>query len=177
MSLQDQLLKAGLVDAKKASKIKKSKHQQAKQKQKNKVEPVDEARLAAQKAQAEKAERDRQLNLERKQEAERKAVAAQIRQLVEMNRQNAEGEIAYNFTDEGAIKRLYIDEEQQKQLGNGRLCIIKLDEAYEIIPTAVADKIHQRDESVTILSNQPTETPDEEDDYYADFKVPDDLMW
>lgn len=177
MSLQDQLLKAGLVDAKKASKIKKTKHKQAKQKQKNKVEQVDEAKLAAQKAQAEKAERDRQLNLERKQEAERKAVAAQIRQLVEMNRLPTEGELAYNFTDEGAIKRLYIDEEQQKQLGNGRLCIIKLDGDYQLIPTAVADKARQRDESITILSNQPTEAADDEDDYYADFKVPDDLMW
>ncbi len=177
MSLQDQLLNAGLVDAKKAGKIKKSKHKQAKQKQKNKQEQVDEAKLAAQRAQAEKAERDRQLNLERKQEAERKAVAAQIRQLVEMNRQEPEGEIAYNFTDEGAVKRIHIDEPQQKQLGNGRLCIIKLDGSYHLIPTAVADKIRQRDESITVLSNQPTEAADDDDDYYAQFKVPDDLMW
>lgn len=176
MSLQDQLLKAGLVDQKKANKIKKTKHKQTKQKQKNKIETVDEAKLAAQKAQAEKVERDRQLNQQRKEEAEQKAVAAQVRQLIEMNRQQADGEIAYSFTDGSLVKKLYVTEKQQKSLSNGHLCIVKLDEQYELIPTLVAEKIQQRDENTLILSNQPTEAPDE-DDPYADFQVPDDLMW
>lgn len=176
MSLQDQLLKAGLVDQKKASKVNKSKHQQAKQKQKNKIEPVDEAKLAAQRAQAEKVERDRLLNQQRKEEAERKALVAQVRQLIEMNRQPANGDIAYSFTDGTLVKKLYVNETQQKQLSNGRLCIVKLDEAYQLIPTLVAEKIQQRDATTRILSNKPTEQP-EEDDPYADFQVPDDLMW
>lgn len=176
MSLQDQLLKAGLVDEKKANKAKKAKHQQAKKKQKNKIETVDEAKLAAERAQAEKVERDRQLNLQRKAEAERKALAAQVRQLIEMNRQPADGDIAYSFTDGSLVKNLYVTETQQRQLSNGRLCIVKLDEGYELIPTSVAEKIRQRDETTQILSNQPTETPDEEDPY-AEFQVPDDLMW
>lgn len=176
MSLQDQLLKAGLVDEKKANKAKKAKHQQAKKKQKNKIETVDEAKLAAERAQAEKVERDRQLNLQRKAEAERKALAAQVRQLIEMNRQHADGDIAYSFTDGSLVKNLYVTETQQRQLSNGRLCIVKLDEGYELIPTSVAEKIRQRDETTQILSNQPTETPDE-DDPYAEFQVPDDLMW
>ena len=176
MSLQDQLLKAGLVDQKKASKAKKAQHQQAKKKQKNKVEAVDEAKLAAQQAQAEKVERDRQLNQQRKDEAERKALVAQVRQLIEMNRQSVNGDVAYSFTDGSLVKKLYVSEAQQKQLSNGRLCIVKLDEGYELIPTSVAEKIQQRDETTQILSNQPTETPDE-DDPYADYEVPDDLMW
>lgn len=176
MSLQDQLLKAGLVDEKKANKAKKAKHQQAKKKQKNKIETVDEAKLAAERAQAEKVERDRQLNLQRKAEAERKALAAQVRQLIEMNRQPADGDIAYSFTDGTLVKNLYVTETQQRLLSNGRLCIVKLDEGYELIPTSVAKKIQQRDETTEILSNQPTEAPDE-DDPYAEFQVPDDLMW
>lgn len=177
MSLQDQLLKAGLIDNKKANKIKKSKHKQVKQQQKNKIETPDEVKLAAQQAHAEKVERDRQLNQQRKAEAERKAVAAQVRQLVEMNRQpRDEGEIDYSFTDGTLVKRIAVTDTQLKQLGNGRLCIIKLDEQYELIPTRVAEKIQQRDERAQILSNQPTETPDE-DDPYADYQVPDDLMW
>jgi len=177
MSLQDQLLKAGLIDSKKANKIKKTKHKQVKQQQKNKIETPDEVKLAAQQAHAEKVERDRQLNQQRKAEAERKAVAAQVRQLVEMNRQpRDEGEIDYSFTDGTLVKRIAITDTQLKQLGNGRLCIIKLDEQYELIPTLVAEKIQQRDEHAQILSNQPTETPDE-DDPYADYQVPDDLMW
>ena len=177
MSLQDQLLKAGLIDDKKANKIKKNKHKQTKQKQKNKIETTDEAKLAAQQTQAGKAQRDRQLNQQRKAEAERKAIAAQVRQLVEMNRQpRDEGDITYSFTDGTLVKRIPVSEIQLKQLSNGRLCIIKLDEQYELIPTLVAEKIQLRDESTQILSNQSTETPDE-DDPYADFQVPDDLMW
>jgi uncharacterized protein YaiL (DUF2058 family) len=177
MSLQDQLLKAGLIDDKKANKIKKNKHKQTKQKQKNKIETTDEAKLAAQQTQAGKAQRDRQLNQQRKAEAERKAIAAQVRQLVEMNRQpRDEGDITYSFTDGTLVKRIPVSEIQLKQLSNGRLCIIKLDGQYELIPTLVAEKIQLRDESTQILSNQSTETPDE-DDPYADFQVPDDLMW
>lgn len=177
MSLQDQLLKAGLIDQKKAKKIEKTKHKQVKAKQKNKIETVDEAKVAAQQAQAEKVERDRQLNQQRKDEAERKALGAQIRQLVEMNRQPTDrGDIAYSFTDGSVVKRIHVSDSQQKQLSNGRLCIIKLDEQYELIPSSVAEKIQQRDAETLILSNQPTETPDE-DDPYADFEVPDDLMW
>lgn len=177
MSLQDQLLKAGLIDKKKAGKIKKTKYRQAQQKQKNKIETLDEAKLAAQQAQAGKVERDRQLNRQRKAEAEHKAIAAQVRQLIEMNRQpRDDGDIGYSFSDGALIKRIYVTAIQLKQLGNGRLCIIKLDEHYELIPMLVAGKIQLRDESTQILSNQPTEIPDE-DDPYADFEVPDDLMW
>ena len=177
MSLQDQLLKAGLVDNKKADKIRKTKNKQARQKQKNKIETTNTARLAAQQAQSEKVERDRQLNSRQKAEAERNAISAQVRQLVEMNRQSGDdGDIDYSFTDGTLIKRIHVTGAQLKQLGNGRLCIIKLDEQYELIPTLVAKKIQQRDENTQILSNQATETPDE-DDPYADYRVPDDLMW
>ena len=177
MSLQDQLLKAGLVDEKKASKIKKTRHKQTRQKQKNNIETVNEARLAAEQAQARNAERDRQLNQQRKAEAERKAIAAQVRQLVELNRlPGDEGDIDYSFTDGTLIKRLSVTETQLKQLSNGRLSIIKLDNRYELIPTLVAEKIQQRDKGIPIISNQHTETP-EQDDPYADYQVPDDLMW
>lgn len=177
MSLQDQLLKAGLIDNKKANKIKKTKHKQTRQQQKNKIETTDEAKLAVQQAQTEKLVRDRQLNQQRKADAESKAIGAQVRQLVEMNRQpRDEGDINYSFTDGTLVKRIAVTAAQLKQLGNGRLCIIKLDEQYELIPTLVAEKIQLRDESTQILSNQTTETPDE-DDPYADFQVPDDLMW
>lgn len=177
MSLQEQLLKAGLIDNKKASKIKKSKYKQAQQKQKNKIETADGAKLAAQQVQAKKLKRDRQLNQQRKAEAERKAIAAQVRQLIEMNRLHGDvGDIAYNFTDGTTVKHIHVTAPQLKQLGTGRLCIVKLDERYELIPTLVAEKIQLRDDSIRILSNQPTETP-AGDDPYADFQVPDDLMW
>ena len=179
MSLQDQLLKAGLIDKKKAQKAQKAKHQQAKIKRKNKVETVDEAKIAAQKAHAEKVERDRQLNLQRKQEAEQRAITAQIRQLIEMNRQpKGTGEITYNFTDGSKVTHIYVDEKQQRQLANGHLAIVRLDEQYEIVPTTVSEKIALRDESYLAYCNRgKEETVVDEEDPYAEFEVPDDLMW
>jgi len=177
MSLQDQLLKAGLIDHEKANKIKKAKHKQARQERSSKVETSDAVKLAAQQAQAEKVERDRQLNQQRKARAELKAIAAQVRQLIEMNRQpRDDGDIAYSFTDGGVVKRIHVTETQLKQLSNGHLYIIRQEDEYELIPTLIAEKIQQRDQHTQILSNQPTETPDE-DDPYADYQVPDDLMW
>ncbi|OOZ41428.1 nucleoprotein/polynucleotide-associated enzyme [Solemya pervernicosa gill symbiont] len=177
-SLQDQLLKAGAVSKKKAHQATKSKQKKTKLKQKQKVEDVNDTKIAAERAQREKAERDRQLNLQRKAEAEQKAVTAQIRQLIESNRlELGEGEIAYSFTDESKIKQLYVNESQQRQLGKGRLAIIKLDERFELVPTPVAEKISLRDKSYIIQINesQPQET--DEDDPYAEFEIPDDLMW
>ncbi|MFO7593791.1 MAG: DUF2058 domain-containing protein [Pseudomonadota bacterium] len=179
MSLQDQLLKAGLVDKKQANKAKQSKQKQAKLKRKNKVETVDEAKLAAEKAHAEKVERDRQLNLQRKEEAEQRAITAQIRQLIEMNRQEkGAGDIAYNFTDGSKVTHIYVDERQQRQLSNGHLAIVRLDDMYEIVPTTVSEKIAMRDESYLVYCNRgKEETVVDEDDPYAEFEVPDDLMW
>jgi uncharacterized protein YaiL (DUF2058 family) len=94
-----------------------------------------------------------------------------------MNRQSREdGDIDYSFTDGTLVKRILVTGAQLKQLSNGRLCIIRLDEHYELIPTLVAEKIRMRDAGTQILSNQSTEIPDE-DDPYVDYKVPDDLMW
>lgn len=175
-SLQNQLLKMGLVDEKKVKQAKKDKHKQAKQQGKKAV-VVDEAKRLAQQVAAQKAERDRELNRQRKEEAERKALAAQVHQLIEANRlPKGEGDIAYNFNDEGKVKRLYVTEQMQRQLGLGRLAIVKLDEQYELVPTAVAEKIRQRDESCVILCNEPEQNSDE-DDPYADYQIPDDLMW
>jgi uncharacterized protein len=180
MSLQDQLLKAGLADKKKANQVKQQKQKAQKLKQKNKVVIEDAARIAAQKAHAEKVERDRQLNLQRKQEAEQRAITAQIRQLIEMNRQpKGQGEIAYHFTDHNKVTHIYVDERQQRQLANGLLAIVRLDGQYEIVPGSVSEKIALRDESYLVYSNKgKADAPAvEEDDPYAAFQIPDDLMW
>lgn len=46
-----------------------------------------------------------------------------------------------------------------------------------IIPASVADKIAQRDASSIVLHSALSAEEQDEDDPYADFKVPDDLMW
>ena len=183
LSLQEQLLKAGLTDKKKAQQVKREKHKKAKQQQKHKIVEVDENKLAAEKARQEKLEKDRQLNMQSKLEAEKKAIAAQIKQLIDLNKQPKDnGDIACNFTDGTVIKRIYVNQATQNRISAGKLAIVKNQQRYEIVPMPVADKIAQRDESVIMyradkVEETNTQTSSEEDDWYADYEIPDDLMW
>lgn len=178
-AFQDQLLKAGLVSKDKLNKANKSRHKQAKQQPKDKITEAEERKRQVQQAALEKAERDRELNWLKLAEENKKAIAAQIRQLVEMNRITAnEGDTAYNFEHDKKIKHIYVTDELRKQIINGRLAIVQLDEKYELVPKVVADKIMQRDAGFVIVCNVAEVVGDEdEDDEYADYKVPDDLMW
>lgn len=179
-SLQDQLLKAGLADKKAAKQANKEKRQQQKQKKQDKGVVTDEVKLQAQQALAEKAMRSRELAAQQNAEAEKRAIAAQVKQLIELNRQSRQGgDIPYNFTDGKLIKKIHVTGELQRHLVNGSLAIVKLGEGYELVPAQVADKIAQRDAAVVLLRNDPASASSEavEDDPYADYKIPDDLMW
>jgi len=175
-SFGDQLLKAGLVNKAELNKAKKSKYKQQKA-EKKKGEVVNEATESARRVAAEKAARDRELNRRQKEAVERKAVQAQIRQLVEMNRlPRDDGELGYNFQDGTAIKKIFVSAEIHDKLGRGLLAIVRFDAGYEVIPSVMAEKIKLRDESC-IVSNAATQLENGDDDPYADYKVPDDLMW
>lgn len=176
-SLQDQLLKAGLVDNKKAKQTKKEKAKQARVQHRSRQPGIDEAKAAAQRARQEKAERDRQLNAERHAAAQEKAIQAQIRQLISLNLQARNGDTAYNFTDGTKVKSLYASAQQVEQLSRGLLAIVRLDDNYELVPAAIAEKIAARDESVVVSQAAKATDGPEEDDPYADYVIPDDLMW
>ena len=180
MSLRDQLLKAGVVDKKQVNKAKQEKHKQVKQsKQLPKgAQVVDETKEAARQAMAEKAARDKEINLQRQAEADRRALRAQIVQLVQMNRiDRGKGDAAYQFSHDKKIKKVYLSDRLHKDLTNGLIALIALDSGYELVPRGVADKIRLRDESVIVVHNTRATTAVEEDDPYADFQIPDDLMW
>lgn len=180
-TLQDQLLKAGLVDAKQAKQVSKAKRKQNKQARRTGESDQAEVKQSAQLARAEKAERDRALNRERQEELERRAVAAQIKQLIINHRQpKAAGgtEVEYNFTDGKLVKKLRVSPAVQQQLMRGQLAIVKLNEDYELVPRVVAEKITLRDESSVVLANTKTQDSAEiDDDPYKDYVIPDDLMW
>lgn len=174
-SLQDQLLKAGLVDKKQAKQAKKDKKKQPKLKKGQ--QHVDESKVLAQQAKAEKQAKDRELNQIKQQEAQAKAIAAQIKQLIETNLLKREGgELAYQFVDDGKIKKIYITNKLQQQILNGHVSIVRFNDAYELIPTIVANKIEQRDSEVVVPLKLEQEVVDE-DDPYKDYQIPDDLMW
>jgi uncharacterized protein len=180
ISLQEQLLKAGLVNQKKAQEIQKQKSKTSKQQRSGQATPqTDEAaREAARKAQEEKAARDRELNRQRQEELRRKELAAQVRQLIMEHRiALAGGEEVYNFADGATLKRLYVTPEIRQGLARERLFIARLEGRYEVVPTAAALRISERDPTALVTQPSAEAKGGEEDDYYAQFEVPDDLMW
>jgi uncharacterized protein YaiL (DUF2058 family) len=176
-SLQDQFLKAGLVDK---NKVKQANHDKSKQKKVERrtgTETVDEARLAALEIQRKNAERARELNAQRDAAATQKAIMAQITQMVQKNRQSkGNGDIAYNFTHANKIERFYVSAAVQGHLVAGRLVIIRQGDSTELVPRVIADKIAERDASLVVRVNKAS-TEIDEDDPYAAFQIPDDLMW
>jgi uncharacterized protein YaiL (DUF2058 family) len=180
ISLQEQLLKAGLVKQKQLKQSQSEKRKQTRQQQHSKAGVVDETKQAALEALAKKTERDRELARINNQAAEAKAIAAQIRQIITMNRQpKNHGDITYNFVDNKKIKSLHVDRSTVDSLSQGRLAIVRLGDQYEIVPQAAALKIQLRDPAIVIVCNaqQSAAGGVKDDDPYADFKVPDDLMW
>ena len=167
-SLKDQLLNAGLIDKQKAKQLKQELRKEAKVRKKGQV-PLDDNKEQVKRNLFEKTERDRQLNKQQQEVVERKAIQAQISQLIKMNRIKREsGDIAYQFTDGTRIKKIYVTEQLQKDLVNGRLAIAKLGNEFELLPSSAAEKIRQRDPQVIVLLNTYEVTGVDEDDPYAE---------
>ena len=176
-SLQEQFLKAGLVKKNKIKQVNQEKTQQKKLERRTGTQSVDEIRLAALETQRQNAERARELNAVRDAAAKQKAIVAQIVQMVQQNKQSkGAGDIAYNFTHDNKIKRIYVSAAVQAHLIAGRLVIVCQGENTELLPRVIADKIAERDASLVVRVNK-TSNEVEADDPYAAFQIPDDLMW
>jgi uncharacterized protein YaiL (DUF2058 family) len=179
-SLQDQLLQAGLADKDKAKKLAREQRKKAKVARRSGLEQVDENKEAAKRALAEKTARDRELNQALNSKAERKAINAQIKQLIDNNKlAKGNGEVGFNFTDGKKVKKIYVSAMEQKQLSAGVLSIVKQGDQYEILPRPVADKIAERDLARVIDCSEECDQglTAEEKDWYKDYEIPDDLMW
>jgi uncharacterized protein YaiL (DUF2058 family) len=174
-SLRDQLKEAGLVTAKQVRKADKG-ALRADLRVKKGIE-VDVAKQEVDAARVRKLEKDRLENERLNKLAKEKALLAQVKQLVASNTQREDGEIAYNFTDQNKIKKIYISEENKIQLNRGYLAIVKTGEQYDLVPEVVARKIEARSaESLIFLQARSDEVVDE-DDPYKDYPIPDDLEW
>ena len=178
--LQEQLLKAGLV---KKSKVSEVAREQLKAKHGKAPAAATDIQLDAERARAEKAERDRALETERKAKARIAELAAQARQIIADKKLPRTGEIEYRFTADGAIRTLLVDEALRKQLASGALVIARQGDRYELLPRAAGDKVRERDAALIVLDHgkaadsEATESTSEDDAYYAQFQVPDDLVW
>ncbi len=181
-SLQDQLLKAGLADQNTARKINKNKHKQAKATHKIRQQAVDKTRLSTEQKQRKHAERDRQLNRQKQDKANKNAIMAQIVQLIEINKVDRnQGEIPYHFIHQKKVKNIHVTEALQTQLSLGRLAIVYFEKnrknRYELVPAGIAEKIAQRDQHCVVQMNQQQHIKTDADDPYATYQIPDDLMW
>jgi uncharacterized protein YaiL (DUF2058 family) len=176
-SLQEQLLKAGMVDKNKVRQANQDKSKQKKVERRTGTETVDEARVAALELQRKNAERAREMNAQRDAAAHQKAILAQIAQMVQKNRQSkGNGDIAYHYTHGTKIERMYVSAAVQAHLMAGRLVIVVQGGGTELVPRVIADKIAERDASMVVRVNKASHAV-EEDDPYAAFQIPDDLMW
>jgi hypothetical protein len=176
-SLQDQLLKARLANEKKIKQANREKDKQKKQAGKQAATQDAERQLAEQ-ALRDKAERDRKLASEQNAAARQRELAAQLAQLVQHYRQSREGgDIAYNFADNGVIKKLYLSARLREQLIRGQLLIVRSAGHYELVPAAAGERIRSRVPEAIVVWNTPAADAPAEDDPYKDFPIPDDLMW
>ena len=174
-SLKDQLLKAGLVKKKDVKNQPKKKAPQVAKK--NRKKPSENT-LRTQRQMLDKAKKDKKLNEQKRIEAQKKALFAQIKQLVNGSKvDRKEGEKTYNFTFGKKVKTIYVTDEQHTQLSRDQLVIIHLDnDVFELVHKIVATKISERDAARVVFNKQSDSAP-KEDDPYADYEIPDDLMW
>jgi uncharacterized protein YaiL (DUF2058 family) len=177
VSLQEQFLKAGLVNKNKAKQAQQEKSKQQKVERRTGEQSVDEAKAAALEVQRKNAEKAREANAQRDAAAAEKAILAQIAQMIQQNKQGkGNGDIAYNFTHGSKIERIFVSAAVQGHLVAGRLVIVCQGANVELVPRVIAEKIAERDASIVVQVKKASTTV-EEDDPYAAFQIPDDLMW
>ncbi|MGJ8694241.1 MAG: DUF2058 domain-containing protein [Thalassotalea sp.] len=181
-SLQDQLLKAGLTTKQKARQANTEKRKT--KKQKNSGVQVEESLQEKVKqdlaiTKAEKLKKDAQLNEQKKAALAEKEKAQRVLQILQHhNVKRYQGELEYNYTFGSKIKKLLVDGQTQKALINGRLALCGVADQTYVVTAETASKIATIDESVILLKNDKVaDEAIEADDPYAEYQIPDDLMW
>ncbi len=191
-SLQDQLLGAGLIKKQQAKNIQTAKKKAKKQSKLTNTALKNETAELAEKARLEELQKSQALNEKRKQEAQRKEIQAQIRQMIEMNaiqkldkKADEDSALSYNFTDNNKIKKILVSAENHTLISRGIIAIAKITNTvkstaesddsdneqvtYYLIPAEAARKISERDsESIVLLndyaSKNKTNTQDDKKD-------------
>jgi len=176
-ALQAQLLKAGLVDNKKAKKLsKQAVHEK-------RVGESNEAEIKAKIEQDKLNKQAKDLAIEqvKKSQLQEKELKSAIVQMISQHKiSDTDGDISYQFIDENKIKKVYINQQIYNALVSGSLIVAKDNESYAFLPKALAERINTKMEGFIIVDNSQqtndTATTNEEDPYAA-YVIPDDLMW
>lgn len=177
-ALQEQLLKAGLASKQKVRDVKT-------QKRRDKKARIDDGSNVLKQEVAEQkrlqAEKDKMLNEQRFAEA---TARGQVRGLISEFTKFAikvpnNAEIKFNYTIDNKIYSLYLDEKLQAELLRGQLGVVRYEDKSYLVPHKLAERVKllvpqwcgylwQSDGSKAVVV---------EDDPYADYAIPDDLMW
>lgn len=176
---QDQFLKLGLVDKKQVNKSKKKQHKKKKQQASKKGPVVDENALLVQQEKEKKRARDKELNRQREEKLKKREQMGAAKQIVEQNRleKDANG-VAYRFTENNKIHRVFVSEEVAEKLSKGVLAIVRVAQEYEVVPKGAALKIEQIGIGAFVfIAESSTGDETDPDDPYAEYKIPDDLIW
>jgi uncharacterized protein YaiL (DUF2058 family) len=177
-SLRDQLLKAGLVTKNKVKTANQADEQRRRLLNSGaKLPATGVSPDAARHAKDQKAARDLELNRRQQEKVRRRALRAEVEQLVEQTRlPRLETDTYYSFVDGGKVRRLAVDAQRREQIREGKLAIARYKGFYEVVPAEAAQRIRERDEHALIVRDE-AERIAPEDDPYKDFVVPDDLTW
>jgi len=174
-ALQAQLLKAGLVDNKKAKKLSKQAVHEKRTGESNEAE----IKAKIEQAKQEKLAKDQAIEQEKKAALLEKELKAAIMQMINQHKiRDTDGEVAYQFIDNSKIKKVYINQQIYNALVAGSLVIARENDSYAFLPKALADRINEKMEGFIIVNNsEKNEQTTDEEDPYAAYVIPDDLMW
>ncbi len=176
-SLQDQLLKAGLVNKQQAVQVKSAKKKNAKKARKGQGE-VDLSKVQVAEQRQAQQERDRLLAEQQKSQRIAKELDASVWQMLNQFRiQQIQGDVAYNFSFENKVKKLNVTSRIQADLASGRLTLCSMKNEFFVLTAKAAEKIASKKPEVIVVNNKLKDDAPEEDDPYAAYQIPDDLMW
>ena len=147
-ALQAQLLKAGLVDNKKAKKL--SKQAVHEKRTGDGTEAEIKAKIEQDKQQ--KMAKDQAIEQEKKAALQEKELKAAIMQMINQHKiRDTDGDAVYQFIDDSKIKKVYLNQQIYNALVAGSLVIARENDSYAFLPKALADRINAKMQGFIIL--------------------------
>lgn len=201
-SLQQQLIRAGLVTQERAEELNKPKPKRAPNKRQNpkgakgsaasgKKGPQRERKSPNNKRPAQSHEAKKTAKAAKAAEVEAKAEAelaakrelkAKIKTLIEENSVTEfTGELTFSYVVGDRIRQLFVTQEYLDKISKGELAITRLNRQTHLVTPEVSEQLLALNPQWLVVFNDPSkeqpQVPNTEEDPYAEYKVPDDLHW
>lgn len=180
-SLRDALTKAGVVSTNQAKLAAQQEKKQARRelhaKRSGQI-TTNEVSLTAAKLQEEKLAKDQELNRALDIATAAKAARAQVRQLLKAHCTNDDAaDLKFNFVEGTQIRHIYTTTAQREELVKGRLAIVSFGERHYLVNSEIAAKVTAIIPEVFVYYHTQDDQTNTADDLYAEYKIPDDLIW